>query len=581
MIEFEKVSRYDIVEKVAESPFAVVYRGRDSTSRRPVAIKVCIAADSAFRQRFLRLAEAAAPLRHPHIVEILEFGSGDGKPYLIEEFLTGEDLRHRIARRGTVDGERELALLSEVARGLEHAHRKGVLHQDLKPATVHLEDGERVKLVDFGIARLASAAIRLASPAAFSAAGGYLPPEQALGLPADARTDVFCFGALAYELLSRHPPFPGSSPAELLDRALVGRPVPLGDLWPECPPAFSALVDRCLSASPGARPAGFDELNEELAPIHEQLRGRPRRFARRVDETLSGRAVSLDDTMAIPPEMTRLREPAGSARAGKPDAREESLKTAYVVPPPSLDETLESTLVASVPFLPSAMSAPLPTAAAAAAEVPMATAAVPPAAVEPQPRPARLPWMPALPDSAPSRALPTAPTPVPKTQPVRPALRQRPRWLVPALGAAGLLAATALLMSLRTDSPPAPAPAGSSAAVSPGALATPPPQAQAEAPRIESSGLLVIDATPWAEIVRVVDAAGRELPLPAVRYTPLSLAVPAGHFKAELVRPGSRKPAREPASCEAVVAAGGTAVCRADLGRFEAADYFKETGWWR
>ncbi len=570
MIEFEKVSRYDIVEKIAESPFAVVYRGRDGTSRRPVAIKVCIAADSAFRQRFLRLAEASAPLRHPHIVEILEFGSGDGKPYLIEEFLTGEDLRHRIARRGLVDGERELSLLAEVARGLEYAHQKGVLHQDLKPATVHLEDGERVKLVDFGIARLASAATRLASPAAFSAAGGYLPPEQALGLPADARTDVFCFGALAYELLSRHPPFPGSSPAELLDRALVGRPVPLADLWPDCPPAFSALVDRCLSASPGDRHASFDELNEDLTPIVDQLRGRKRRLGRRLDETAGGRALSLDDTMAIPPDLAQAQPPPASGT----DARDESLKTAYILPARSLDDTRESTLAVSAPS-PAPVVAVVPAASPAAAEGPAATAAVTRIAAA-QPLPARLPWMPAAPPQPVAAAAPPQPAvaaapPQPKTQPVRPTFRRRPRWLMPSLAAAGLLVTTGVLMSLRTEPSTSTSPAATARPAVPAARPAAPPPAAA------NLGWLVIDATPWAQVVRVVDEAGREVSLPAGRFTPLALRLPAGRFRAELVRPG----APAPASCQAVVAAGGSAPCRADLGRVEAVDYFKEAGWWR
>ncbi len=571
MLDVTKVSRYDVIERIAENAFSVVYRGRDSVHHRPVAIKICIASDAALRQRFLRLAEAAAPLRHPNIVEILEFGSGDGQPYLIEEFLPGGDLRDWIDRGEPTVGERELEILDEIARALEYAHRKGVLHQDLKPATVHLEDGQRVKLVDFGLARLNTAAAKLRDPGEALKSDGYLPPEQALGLPADARTDLYCFGALAYELVSKLPPFPRGRGERMPGHSALAKPEPLTSFWPDCPPAFTALVDRCMALSPGDRYASFEELREDLTPLVEGMKSgrrahRARKAPRREPPTEA--ASSLDDTMAIPPDVLLPR--AAVSEAGKPaEAKaaglaEHPLEDTRETTLPLPKEVVEAAAKASAPPPLEAPAGPPPSRMATPVDT-LASPAPPP--LQPRPQPAAV-HAPLASAKAPAKTPPAAKS---KELPSRPSFRRlRPGRLVLGFGVAalvlvGLILGWKILTSESTPTPaalPTPAPAAVAASVPSAAPAT---------------GLLVIDATPWGQVVRIRDQAGLEVPLPTNRYTPLALAAPPGTYTVELSRAGLEGSR----TCTATVALGSSARCLADLEKVGADDFFKEAGWWR
>lgn len=564
MLDVTKISRYDVIERIAENAFSVVYRGRDSVHHRPVAIKVCIASDVALRNRFLRLAEAAAPLRHPNIVEVLEFGSGDGRPYLIEEFLPGGDLRDWIDRGDPIAGERELEILDEIARALEYAHRKGVLHQDLKPATVHLEDGHRVKLVDFGLARLNTAAAKLREPGETLKADGYLPPEQALGLPADARTDLYCFGALAYELITKLPPFPRGKAERIPTGAVPSKPEPLTSFWSECPPALAALIDRCLALSPGDRYATFEELREELTPLVEGMRGRRRAHqvrpaSSRADRTHSPQS-SLDDTMAIPPDVLAPR-----AQTPPEELTWHSEDGLALASP--LEDTRETTL----PLPPEVVAA----AARANTLPPAASLTLTPASTGVQEPPAKMATKPApipaaahAPLAAPASGLSPRALP-PRALPRRQATRRL--WLGLAGGAVGAILLTVYL-TLQSSSAPATA-QKTTPALAPAPSLTP----TASAPTSAATGLLVIDATPWGQISRITGDRGRELPLPTNRYTPLAIAVPAGAYTVEVSRAGfagSR-------TCIATVSSAGQARCLADLEAVVATEYFKEAGWWR
>ncbi|HRC84716.1 MAG TPA: serine/threonine-protein kinase, partial [Thermoanaerobaculia bacterium] len=340
-----KISRFDLREKIAESSFAVVYKAFDPETSALVAVKLCVATDAALRERFLRAAQAAASLSHPHIARILEFGSGGDRPYLVEEFLAGTDLREYLKHRRLGAGTNEIRMLVQIARALQYAHRRGVPHLDLKPATVHLEGGQdEIKLVDFGIARLASAALSLGSPGTLPPAGGYLAPEQALGLPPDERTDVYCFGALAYQILTGRPPFEGKTLAEVARKTLEEDPVPVGSSWGDCPAELEVMVERCLSKSPGDRYGSFDDVLLDLVPTLEALRTNSTgEFLRVVEETRPGdetsftqQAVSLDDTVEVPVPIEEV-----PAEPEDDDTLEDRLVTAIFTPevPPSLAST--------------------------------------------------------------------------------------------------------------------------------------------------------------------------------------------------------------------------------------------------
>jgi serine/threonine protein kinase len=526
-----KISRFDLLEKIAESPFSVVYRARDPETSSWVAVKVCVATDPALRQRFLRAAESAATLSHPHIARILEFGSGSGRPYLVEEYLEGQDLRGFLRSQVGEPGVREIQMLVQIARGLQYAHRRGVPHQDLKPATVHLESHQEIKLVDFGLARLASAAQALARADRLPVASGYLAPEQAMGLPADERTDIYCFGALAYELLTRHPPVVAENPADLAQKVLSDEPPPVSLSWQDCPAELDALIERCLARSPGERYDSFDDLLLDLVPALEGVRASTTgSYQRTHPGDPSGTVVlvpsgsSLDDTMAIPPAAL---DPAILAERTVNDTLEDPMLTR--VP------TASATVVLS----------PLPSPKLESA---------PPAVLAPRPAPAPLPPL----------AVPTAPPP----QTARPVAARRRRWgrwlalgALPALVLVGLVA----WLAQSGGSPrPAPAPTKPVAASAPAPAPTP------------RQGLLLIDANPWAKVEAIQDASGRSLPPPTDAATPVAVSLPPGHYVVTL-----KHPAGSSVRCEADVHADERSLCAVAALPVEPNDYFQAAGWWR
>lgn len=649
MAQVGKVSQYDVLEKIAENGFAIVYKGRDPFTKRWVAIKMCIAEDDSLRAHFLRQAEGISKLFHPNIARILDFGSGEGKPYLVEEFLEGVDLRARIRAAADVELVEELDILLQVAHGLQYAHSKGVLHLDLKPATVHVERGGTVKLVDFGLARLSGAAIRLGKPDSGRPPRGYLPPELALGLQPDERTDIYCFGALAYELLARRTPFTGLTPPEVLQESLDETLKPLPREWPECPPALAALVDRCLHKSPGDRYLDFDALLDDLEPIQDTARlaaGRRRddsttgsllaAAAQRAEATIPGvlktggsglggasvapERPSLDDTMAIPPDGATLAHgsvppPGLSAetqvdlRSGGTSERRERLTTACILdlsvegddtqltPPPSMPPPPPPTPGADAPEAGSEEAAGVGAANRSGSEgigedasggLEALSDSLPVLTFEIQDA-SELRAFPKLGDSSevmdsspPSTASTSASAPAsssaasspaassPAAAPGLAARLRDPRFLVGAGGVLLLLIALGLIALFRGGTPN-PVPTEPAVAVS-----TPPP---ATKPALGSQqGWLVIDAVPWAEVIRVWDQDGREIPLTASRFTPLALQVSPGVYRVALAGAESAKPL----TCEGVVVIdGGAGNCTVELPVPSADEYLKEAGWWR
>src|SRR5262245_29771718 len=148
----EKIGKYEVVRKIGQGGFGVVYEGRDPFIKRRVAIKTCSTEDEEIRKRFFREAEIAGNLQHRHVVTVFDLGVPEGVPYLVQEYLPGEDLAHKIKRRDRLDDFTKLSYLAQVAEGLEYAHAQGVVHRDIKPANIRiLEDGS-VKIMDFGIA---------------------------------------------------------------------------------------------------------------------------------------------------------------------------------------------------------------------------------------------------------------------------------------------------------------------------------------------------------------------------------------------------------------------------------------------
>src|SRR5271169_323069 len=211
----QTLGHFRILEKIGAGGMGVVYRARDDRLGRDVAIKVLpptLSRDAIRLRRFEQEARAAAALNHPNILAIYDIGTQDGAPYIVAELLEGESLQERL-RTGPMPVRVATDTALQVARGLAAAHEKGIVHRDLKPGNIFLTRDARVKILDFGLAKLtraepASSAADAVTLTSDSISGvilgtvGYMSPEQVRGFPVDHRSDIFSFGAILYEMLT-------------------------------------------------------------------------------------------------------------------------------------------------------------------------------------------------------------------------------------------------------------------------------------------------------------------------------------------------------------------------------------------
>jgi serine/threonine protein kinase len=279
----QKIGKYEVVRKIGQGGFGVVFEGRDPFIKRRVAIKTCSTEDEEIRKRFFREAEIAGNLQHRHVVTVFDLGVQDGVPYLVQEYLPGEDLAHKIKRRDPLSDFTKLSYLVQVAEGLEYAHAQGVVHRDIKPANIRILDDDSVKIMDFGIAKLASAETQLTHTGMAMGTAGYLPPEQIRGEKVDLRADIFSYGVMSYELLGGRRPFMADNMSAVLFQIIGQEPAPLSSVWPQCPPALENLVKKSLAKNPAERYSSFTPLLADLRPLREQVRGRAAPVARSSD----------------------------------------------------------------------------------------------------------------------------------------------------------------------------------------------------------------------------------------------------------------------------------------------------------
>jgi eukaryotic-like serine/threonine-protein kinase len=276
------VGPYQITAHLGSGGMGDVYRARDPKLQRDVAIKVlpeAFAADPDRVARFEREALAVATLSHPGILSIHDFGKAGGQTYAVMELLDGETLRHRL-ETSPIPARRAIEIAAQIARALAAAHGKGIVHRDIKPENIFLTADGRVKVLDFGRARLdpglatgtsASTATRLDTAAGVVLGTvGYMSPEQVRGLAVDARSDIFSLGVVLYELLAGARPFRGDSAVETMNAILTQDPPPLAVADAALGPALTGLVEHCLEKEP----AGRFQSAQDLAFNLEALRGR-------------------------------------------------------------------------------------------------------------------------------------------------------------------------------------------------------------------------------------------------------------------------------------------------------------------
>lgn len=268
----DQIGKYEILEKIGTGGFAIVYKGYDPYIRRPVAIKVCYSRDGETRQRFQREAEIAGLLEHRNITTVFDAGlHEDQVPYLVEEYLSGEDLAHLIRRHEPDSLERKLDYLIQAASGLGYAHSRGVIHRDIKPGNIRVLDNGRLKIMDFGTAKLANVESNLTQTGMTLGTVAYLSPERLLGQPSGTNSDIFSYGVLAYELLTFRRPFSGRNIPNLIDQVLNAAPIPLVEVWNECPPSLAAVVHKCLLKDPKERYESCDQILADLQAVQMEV----------------------------------------------------------------------------------------------------------------------------------------------------------------------------------------------------------------------------------------------------------------------------------------------------------------------
>jgi serine/threonine protein kinase/Tol biopolymer transport system component len=269
---------YRIEHLVGAGGMGQVYRATDTRLARTVALKIlprALASDPQFRARFDREAQAIAALTHPHICTLHDISHQDGVDFLVMEYLEGETLAARLAR-GPVPLDQALTYATECADALAAAHRHGIVHRDLKPSNIILTKGG-AKLLDFGLAKPAALTIahgnsltRPTTPPSLTAQGTilgtlqYMAPEQLEGKDADARTDIFAFGAVVYEMLTGKKAFAGKSQASLIGAIMHAQPQAISASHPLTPPALDRIVKTCLAKDPDDRWQSARDLQHEL-----------------------------------------------------------------------------------------------------------------------------------------------------------------------------------------------------------------------------------------------------------------------------------------------------------------------------
>ncbi len=324
-----RLSHFELYEELGSGGMGLVYRALDTRLQRPVAIKTLppIAADDGQRARFLTEARAASALNHPGIVTIYEVGSEDDVDFIAMELVEGRSLADLLAS-GPLTEEQALGHARQLAEALATAHRAGVVHRDLKPANVIVASGDRLKILDFGLAKRVAptdpaqlAQLATIADSERTADGtilgtpAYMSPEQARGLPVDLRTDLFALGCILYEELTGSRPFAGDSPLEIFTSLLRDTPDLPSHRRRGLSPRWDPILAHLLARDPRSRPASAEELLDELAAAFGTGAVAPR-SSRRLAYTVGAlAAAALAVGVAI-----LVRAPDRAAQSGASDA---------------------------------------------------------------------------------------------------------------------------------------------------------------------------------------------------------------------------------------------------------------------
>ncbi len=313
-----QIGRYEIQRKLARGGMGVVYVAHDPVLGRMVAIKVFLGdldvPDAA--ERFAREARAAASLNHANIVTVYDFGEVASQPYIVMEYIQGDTIAEIIRRRTTVPIPEKIRWLEEVCAGAASAHKMDVIHRDIKPSNLMIDRAGRLKILDFGIAKIVNSLAT--SMTAIIGTPGYMAPEQLLGHPVDARTDVFAIGVVGFELLTYEEAFAGDSFTAVTQRIVNEDVRRISEIVPDVPPDLCAVIDKALHKRPADRFQDAESMRLALARVRRKLETTP--------DFDPSSAPTIIGTIAVPGRKGGSRTSSAPSVAG--------VGTADLTPPP-------------------------------------------------------------------------------------------------------------------------------------------------------------------------------------------------------------------------------------------------------
>ncbi len=324
--------RYQLQDQIGRGGMATIYRGRDLHMDSVVAIKVLrevYSTDPKFVTRFQREAKAASSLQHPNIVQVYDYGQTGGNYFIVMELVEGTDLRRYLRSRGVLDIERAVIIAHDVALGLGAAHRRGIVHRDVKPQNILVGRDGSIKLTDFGIASVYKDinAERLTTTGMTLGTVQYYAPEQAQGEIVSPAADVYALGIVMYEMLTGRTPFDGDSPVAVAMQHIQDPPLPPSQLNPNIDPALEEIILRCLEKVPEMR---FRD-GSQLARALEQL----------FDNELDGAVAGSTTSGQSPAPITFGQIPPRPSTSGRGSARSTQLPEPASFPDNTLNGNIQ------------------------------------------------------------------------------------------------------------------------------------------------------------------------------------------------------------------------------------------------
>lgn len=320
--------RYQLTERIGEGGMAEVYLGTDIRLKRDIAVKVLrpqYSSDKQFLDRFLDEARAMAGFSHPNIVNVYDAGRERGRSYIVMEYVPGTDLRRLLKERGALPVKDALQIAEQVSQGVAAAHRKGIVHRDIKPGNVLITPDGDVKVADFGIARAVSDSKHLTEPGVVWGTTAYLSPEQIRGDGATPSSDVYSIGVVLYEMLAGSPPFQGEDRVAIALQHLHDAPPRLSERNPHVPRGVEYMIDRAMAKAPEQR---FEDADAFVQVLRGYLRaGRestvPQTAISRPEQPQQAPAQPRESrrrstTAGAPHRHMQVRSPAPQARAVTP-----------------------------------------------------------------------------------------------------------------------------------------------------------------------------------------------------------------------------------------------------------------------